>query len=334
MCEQEVQADRYYDPKFNFQVDTRLVSEAGVRLDNSKRKTFRSCPRKFYWEHYRGLKGQYGSTALRYGNVFHECMRGYYQGVIDNGWGDQALLMNLGVEAARKQWDKLTDGKIFYSDYRTFENCMELFIGYLAFYTDDRNYVEVLHTEFPFEVQFDLTEEERELYPDLPTITSTGKIDLQLKMRGIPWILDFKTTSYAISVVSQSLAKSMQLIHYTWAADKVLGYKPEGALTSVAYSLARKNKAGDYGNLSTDYGRVPVIYTDDDVKLWRQGYIKACNDIYRCYVTGVWPCDFDSCYLYNKQCTYMPLCQQPCKVEDVNTEMYSVEFWDVNEEGD
>ena len=317
-----------------FLVDNRLVSHDGIRLDNSKRKNAVSCLRKFYWEHYRGLKSKYGSTALRYGNVYHECMRGYYQGIIDHGWDDQALLMNLGVQAAREQWNKLTDGKIWYTDYRTFENCMECFIGYLGTYAEDRNYIEIVSTEQAFSIPFQLTDREHNVYGYLPPITSTGKIDLQMKMRGVPWILDFKTTSYAISIVSQGLAKSMQLINYTWAALAALGYMPEGAMTSIVYSSSRKGKDGNYGKLSTDYGRVPVIYTAEDIAQWRESYLKTVADIYECFDRNSWPCNFDSCYLYNKQCAYMGLCMQPCHIDEVNTDGFDVEFWDVTEEGD
>ena len=317
-----------------FLVDNRLVSDDGIRLDNSKRKIATSCMRKFYWEQYRGLKSKYGSTALRYGNVYHECMRGYYQGVINHGWEDQGLLMNLGVASARKQWDALTDGKIFYQDYRTFENCMELFIGYLGTYAEDRHYIEIMATEQAFTIPFEMTKSEEMRYGYLPPIPSTGKIDLQMKMRGVPWILDFKTTSYAISVVSQGLAKSMQLINYTWAALAALGYMPEGAMTSIVFSSARKNKDGVYGKLSTDYGRVPVIYTAEDIAQWRESYLATVAQIFDCYSHNSWPCNFDSCYMYNKQCPFFGLCMQPVPLDEVNTDGFDVEFWDVTEEGD
>jgi hypothetical protein len=331
--------ERYRATTGSFLVDTHFVSENGIRIDNSKRKTATACMRKAYFDHYRGLKGQYGSTALRFGNVYHEAQRGYYQGVIDFGWDDQPKLMQLGVESAKSQWDKLTAEALFYPDYRTFENCMELFVGYLATYVDDRMYTEIIKTEQAFEVEFTLTEQELEMIWKmyklvLPPITATGKIDLQLKIRQVPWILDFKTTSMSISQISQSLSKSMQYLNYTWASDKVLGYRPEGCLTSIAFASARKNKNGDYGSLSTDYQRIPVIYTEFDIAQWRNAYIIKIAELYAAYMSGNWPVDYDSCYLWNKQCPYMPLCMQQTDLESLNTDQYRVEFWDVLEEAE
>lgn len=319
----------------DFPVDERLVSEKGIRLDNSKRSTGETCMRKLYFAHYRGLTSAYGNTALRFGSTFHGAMKGHYTGVIEKGWDNPGYCMQLASDEARKAWDESTDGFEYIEDYRTFENCMKLYLAYLAENTEERFHTKILATELPFEYEFPVTEADKySLVCDIPIIVHTGKIDLQLELNGIPWTQDFKSTGWAIESVKHTLSKNMQYVSYCFAQDHVLDYEPEGSLASIAHCSARKNKAGEYGNLKFDFARVPQIYTQHDLASWKESYLHFASRLYHCWKHNYWPVDYDGCFKYNKQCAFYGLCQQNCHPQDVNTEGYTVHFWDVTDGDD
>jgi len=60
-------------------------------------------------------------------------------------------------------------------------------------------------------------------------------------------------------------------------------------------------------------------------------FISTAADIWNSMQTNNWPESFDNCYQYGA-CAYFKLCQQYTEVENLNTENYHVDFWDVRKE--
>jgi hypothetical protein len=157
----------------------------------------------------------------------------------------------------------------------------------------------------------------------------TGRLDLQVEMNFANWILDFKSTSQNLSMQGARLNRSGQLIGYAYAGKHALAFPAEGCLVALAHVSAYKSKkTGEYGDVKTDFGRIPQIYNEKDLIEWRKSFIYTAVEIARCKDEGVWPVNFDSCYQYG-QCTYTKLCDQGGSIEDVNTDGYHASHWNV-----
>lgn len=302
-------------------------------LDNSKAKMFRTCKRKFLLSELLDWKSNYGSTALRYGSTWHAILEGYYEHILLKGWSESANALAKGVEAGKLKWQKETEGKIYDDDYRTFDACCESFLRYLSFFANDFEYVKIVGTEKKFECPIipESLEEEAKLKL-LPTIIFTGKIDLQLMMADGYWIQDHKTTGSNIDTQAFRLNRSGQLLGYSYASNKVFDYKVMGCLVGMHYLSAKKStKTNEYGALSVDFRRIPMIFNSGDLKEWKRSFIDTCIDMVRCESDGSWVMNFDSCYQYGP-CAYTKICEQHRPLDETNFEGYHKEHWDVLEE--
>jgi len=304
-----------------------------LRIDNSKRSAFVKCPRKYYWKFIANLTGEYGSTALRYGRVWHLMLHAFYDTIQKQGWQARQQAITNGLIQGKKEWDLISSQQIFFEDFRTFENLCELLMIYVNTYENDELSVKIIHTEKVFALPLELDEVEKLLYPNLPEIIFTGKIDLQLELSGIKWVLDHKTTGNSIDRVSGTLKRDPQFLGYTYASRRVLDFVPMGFLVNMVMSSSRKNKDGVYGKLTTDFRRVPQLYSEGDLESWRRSFIHTCSQMAWCSKHNTWPMGHDNCYNYNKDCTFTRLCEQNRNVIDTNTEGFLEIPWDVEKEG-
>ena len=305
-----------------------------IVLDNTKRNTFCTCKKKYYFTAVKGLQSNLGKTALRYGVAWHGAMEGYYSWVKENGFPqnqtDHLAAITAGLNLAKEKWDKETGKKTFYDDYRNMNTLVNAFATYLDYFKDDRQFMKVISTEKKFECPIEpTTEEEDKLLAGLPPIVFTGRIDLCVELDSQKWIKDFKTTGWVLDQVIAKSNRSPQLLGYSYAGKKVLDFIPNGCLASFAYVGAYKSKkTGEYGESKFDYRRVPQIYTQGDVRAWKLSFIDTCREIIYATENDLFPESFDNCYQYGA-CPYLRLCQQHVPYDDLNLEGYHVEFWDV-----
>jgi len=303
-------------------------------LDNTKRSTYRQCKMKYYLQHILGLQSDYGSTALRYGTTWHGIQEGYHRWIKENGWPtDQdgfVKALTAGLELGKEKWDSETEKRIFMDDFKNFNTAVEAFQEYLTFFADDKNYIEVLATEKKFECLMEPENDlEHSLLSQLPPVVFTGKIDLAVKMDGVNWLWDFKTTGWILNQVIAKANRSPQLLGYSYAGKHVLDFEPSGCLCSFAYLGASKSKKTDtYGKTRFDFRRVPQLYTDADIASWKLSFIDTCLDIQESTKRNLWPESFDNCFQYGA-CSYLRLCQQHVPFADLNLEGFHEEFWDV-----
>jgi hypothetical protein len=305
-----------------------------MELDNTKGSCARLCKRKYYWQHIRGLQSNFGSSAIRYGVTWHGILEGYYKYIKENGWAEKELAISAALELGKKKWDEETAKKTFLPDYRTFDAACTALLHYLSFYQKDEEFIKIIATEARFKcgVYAENEYEEAVLKSIGEELFFTGRLDLQVEMNLANWILDFKSTSQNLSMQASRLNRSGQLIGYSYAGKTVLDFPAEGCLVALAYVSAYKSKkTGEYGDVTTDFGRIPQIYNEKDLIEWRKSFIYTAAEIARCTREGVWPVNFDSCYQYGP-CTYTKLCDQSGDPEDVITDGYHVSYWDVMKE--
>lgn len=319
---------------YNYPFNPTLPEPGTLVLDNTKRSCFRSCPRKFFLQHIHGLIPRKGSTALRYGSTWHSTLEFFYRHIMENGWTRDGKALTAGIEAGKATWDKECHKKVFFDDYRSLENCCTSFLEYLNHYSMDENMLQVLVPEETFSVPVSLTEKEKLLYPRLAdlSIKFNGQRDLKVKLQGHKWIIEHKTTGQDLSVQSQRLRRSAQCLGYVWADREQSEDHVEGILVSFHQLSARKSKTtGEYGKPTINFTRSPQLFTDQDLSEWRSSFIAAAADLLTCIETNNWPMNHDSCYTFGA-CSYNSLCEQMRPIEELNTQDFIVEHWDVEKE--
>ena len=161
-------------------------------------------------------------------------MEGYYGTVKEVGWANRSIAINNALILGKKIWDELTSQQIFFDDYRTFENGVTAFTQYLTHFEGDQVKLEVIATEQTFALPIVLENEiEKRIAGHLPPIIFTGKLDLQMKLDGFPWINEFKSTGQPLSIQGNRLYRSNQVIGYTFAGPRILDFTPAGTLVTL-----------------------------------------------------------------------------------------------------
>lgn len=310
-----------------------------IILDNTKRKTFRQCKKKYFLQHVKGMQSDYGSTAIRYGVAWHGAMEGYYTYILKNGWpespSDELKALESALILAKKKWDSESSKKKFFDDYRDFNTLVDNFQAYLEYFKDDRLNMKIIGTETKFEVDI-LPENDWEdrILRSLPAVIFTGRIDLAVLSNYQNWLLDFKTTGWILDKVILEANRSPQLIGYSYAGARKLNFEPNGCLCSFSHVGAYKSKkTGEYGSPKFDFRRVPQVYHPNELVQWKADFIDTCRELNFSINENYWPERFDSCYTYGA-CPYLKLCkQQESDFDSLNLEGFHEEFWDVLEDG-
>ena len=303
-------------------------------LDNSKRSTFRQCKAKYKLQIIHGLQSNFGSTALRYGSTWHAIQEGFHSWVVENGWPvDPTANMEAisrGLVLGQETYIKESQNKEFYDDYKNFNTAVSAFNEYLDYFIADRSHMKIISTEKKFSCPIEPENSaEDKILSKLPPIKFTGKIDLCVEMDHTKWIEDFKTTGWRLDEVIKKANRSPQLIGYSYAGKRILDFEPAGCLCSFAYIGATKSKTtGQYGKTRYQFRRVPQLYTEGDIKAWKLSFIDTAREIYFHTMEDFWPQSFDNCYMYGA-CPYLRLCQQHVPFEELNTDGFRIEFWDV-----
>ncbi|HED37956.1 MAG TPA: PD-(D/E)XK nuclease family protein [Ignavibacteria bacterium] len=295
-----------------------------IELDNTKRSTFVACPRQFYWSQVLHLQPKFGSTAIRYGVAFHALLEGYYTYIKENGWNimlDPDAIM-AAHKAGKESWEEETEGREYMEDFRTFDMCVSTFVEYLTKYDYDLESMEVLAVEEIFYGDFNFEINGIPLY-------FMGIIDMVIKRDGLIWIVDHKTTGQPLAKMANVLHRSPSFIGYEWAARNFLNLDSQGITVNYIHTSAyRSRKTGEYTSYKKDFSRYPQVYSDHDLEQWRNSFIYTAYKIEECLSRDEWPMYFDSCYNYNKSCSYTGLCEQPCNYKEVNTEGFVTRKWD------
>lgn len=304
-----------------------------LELDNTKRSQFTACDRKYYWQYKRNLRPNQGSTALRYGIVWHSGKEGFYNHIKEHNWTHDGGAFEAAVKAAKDSWEEVSKKQSFYDDYRTFENYIQSLIAYIAHFNYDEGMLKVVETERPFKLSMKLSPKEEKSFPLIAQegLAFTGRIDAEVLLNGTLWQLEQKTTGQALSVQKQRLHRNPQLIGYAYAGQRLSPEEPsEGTLIVLHHLSAYKSKkTGEYGKPKIDFERIPQIYTDGDFASWRLSFLDTAERILRNEERNLWPMQQDNCYQYGR-CSFAALCEQNAPLgEEVLEGFYEEEPWEV-----
>jgi hypothetical protein len=309
------------------------VTESIV-IDNTKRKMFKQCKQKYLLSAIHGWQPDFGSTAIRYGVAWHAIQEGYHGWIAKNGWpkssSEQMEAITAGLDLGKRKWDKETEEKKFFEDYRNFNTLVDNFNAYLEFFSTDKDYIKIITTETKFECPI-LPENsaEEKILDKLPPLFFTGRIDLCVEMDYQKWIFDFKTTGWILDKVIAEANRSPQLIGYSYAGKRVLNFEPNGCLASFSFAGSSKSrKTGEYGAPRFEFRRVPQLYTASDIVAWKLSLIDTAREIDFATKENLFPESFDNCFQYGA-CPYLKLCQQHLPIEHLNFEGFHIKPWDV-----
>lgn len=307
-------------------------------LDNTKRRAFVECRRKYYFQYVMNYKTFYGSNALRYGLVWHEGMDKYYSYIKEHGWTKDGGAIQAAFAAMKAEWELNSAKENYYSDYRTLENCFASFLQYVQHFSQDEMMLTVTNTEEPFKILMKIeNDEEFKLFRDLRDFHFTGKIDMEIELNGRCWINEHKTTGQPLDTQVNRLNRSAQVMGYHYAKSRMLrGEKtPDGVLMTVHHLSARKSTAkgneGNYGTPKIDFRRVPQVFSDNDIRQWRMSFMTTALDIQREVERNLWPMNHDSCFNYGA-CPFLSICEQSSSIDDIYLDeqrYYIAEPWEV-----
>ena len=302
-----------------------------LKLDHTKRSTFDNCPRKYQNNYLRFIIPNKGSTALRYGIVWHSAMEGFYSHIHEHGWTRDGKAIERAVQMAQAKWVEVSDKQEFWDDYRTLENMLKSLISYIDHFAHDEGLMKILESEKVFLIKITPTLEEKRLFPYLEPFWFTGRCDLEIELSGRQWLNEFKTTGQALSVQASRLHRSPQVMGYNYAASRILKIIPEGSLITLHHLSAYKSKkTQQYGNPKIDFKRVPQVFFEADLRSWRHHMMRAAQNLQGCLLADYFPMNLDSCYTYGA-CTYLSLCEQnrPIGEEVLDNYFIDPEPWDV-----
>ena len=244
----------------------------------------------------------------------------YYSTIRDKGWEGKTEAITAGILAGKASWDKESTNRSFYDDYRTLENCLTAFMGYIDNYRGDEDFVKILEVEKRFRVFID-----DDLY-------FVGRIDAKVELNDAIWLMEQKTTGMPIDKQLKTLQRDPQIIGYYYAGTKEEEHI-EGVLIPMLHTSASKSKVtGLYGKPRIEYRRSPQIFTSGDVESWVDSFVWTAHQIKSACENNYFPMQLDSCYHFGN-CTYTSLCEQNVPVDQTNTSNFiSVEPWDVLKE--
>ncbi len=294
-----------------------------IELDNTYRSTFALCKRKYYFSRELGLTPSKGSCALRYGSTFHALWEGYYSWIKEKGWEQREEAIKRAFTFGEAVWKNESKKKVFpEDDYRTLENAFEAFIKYCTEYSFDKDTLEVVETEKSFRIKMDILPEEEERFPLLKEeeIYFTGILDMQIKMSGLPYIMEHKTTSQNIITQISRLHRSPQIIGYTYVGKAIPQLKAIGCFVNLHQISSKRKKDGTWGKLNIAFQRSPEIFSDRDLRQWRESFLSTCNDILLAQRTNNWPVQYDSCYSFGR-CRYCDLCERNISLKEITEDV-------------
>jgi hypothetical protein len=296
-----------------------------LELDNTYRSTFHLCKRKYFLTKELGIIPIKGSTALRYGSTWHGFIEGYYSHIKDNGWSRDGEAIKQAAEYGAAIWQHETEayGQTFdETDYRTLQNATLSFLEYCTEFQHDYNMLKVIETEQMFDCPMKLAESEKKYFSNLTSldIHFTGRLDVQIELSGMPWILEAKSTGQPISTQASRLHRSPQIIGYSYAGRHALGFPAEGCMVDLHQLSSKRKQDGEWGKMTRKFQRPPHIFTNEDLEAWRLSFLATCSELVSYQKIDFWPMQFDSCYQFGR-CQFCNICEGNVPLEKIRNEI-------------
>jgi hypothetical protein len=177
-------------------------AEGGLRLSNSKVKTWRRCPKMYEFKYVMGLKKKEPAVHLRRGSWLHELLMVHYDG---HDWLERhaeltRTFLNETFEEEREEYGDLP------------EECERIMRSYVQHWKQDDAKLRTVDTEV----------DELIALPNGDVFNFIIDWIVEDNSRGL-WLYDTKTVGKFMSEAFMTL--DTQLARYFWAAER-MGYRP------------------------------------------------------------------------------------------------------------
>lgn len=258
--------------------------------------------------HLKTLIGQWWSTT----------MENYYTSLVA---GD--LTKDLACHIALEAWDacKIDQGKDLYpSTYETFGGRAGA-VAMIAQYYDFSYLYDSVHWKIvAIEAGFGRQREVKIGENSKVIVYYIGKPDLLTWEDGRLIPIDHKTKDYIQSNIVNNFKPHAQTAGYLCAgqvlADK-LGLKT--TLDRVLINVAARNEPSDNprsGKKKPRFLRIPVEYSQDELKEWRHQVIRKATRLRECIETDEWLWNDSQCHVYSG-CEFRSIHSRPPGVRDI-----------------
>lgn len=274
-------------------------------MDHSATKTFKQCPRKYFYRMVLGRVAPNGiwDAVFAWGSSFHKSLEVLYE--TDHS--------GKAMDAGQKLFKPPTHSKFM---YQTKDRWLATFIELVKFYNDERakGQIKVMAIEQPFKFQF----------PD--GIVIGGRWDQLLEWNGRIWVRDWKTTSKEIQWFSQELDPNDQAMRYIYAAS-ALQYGineagvPNRVVDGVLFTAIRNMKT-----VGPTIHPIPSQRTLTQVEQWVKDTLIVHEQMAKCRETDTWPMHEVSCNF----CDYRTVCTQSSQagMEVILKQAFLLSPWD------
>lgn len=253
--------------------------------DSTAVKTFKECPRKYFYRMALGRTKPEGEWASVYawGTAIHKFLEKLYE------TGDAGLALQEGI----KLWKPVTKDKF---DFQTKDRMLKTFVALAAFYNNEtsKGNVKVLGIEQPFNVRF----------KDGHIIG--GRFDQIVNWNGRVWIRDWKTTSKMIQYWKKGLDPNDQAIRYIYAMSALHfgvdanGY-PNKVIDGIMFVAIQNMKSKEAHIESVTIGK-----NIGQIRRWVDDQVFVHKMMDACREADVWPMQESNCGF----CDYQLVCTQ------------------------
>ena len=262
-------------------------------------KTFKNCPRNYYWRNVRQIVpvGR-DDGKLFFGQVIHKSLELIYQGQAYGGKVDALI-------------NKAFPGR---DGFRNRVMAFDMLNGHTSLYHDEPFKVMAIEGSFTVPIRNPKTGRVSRSFE------LSGKTDLVcLDDCGI-FITDHKTAAEITGDIIEKLPLDSQLNLYASAISDLLGVNVNRAMYNIIRKTRIKQKKNEsdadfsirmwtvYSN-PENYHREMVILSDDDRKATMQDLWETTQHLLEAYRTDTWTRNTDRCFDYFRPCPYFALCR-------------------------
>lgn len=253
---------------------------------------YRKCKRLFHHKYIIGLEPLHTSPTLLYGNAIHAGLESYYEALRDNKGMKIASnrLVSRFRESMAKVKEEYVEPDYWVKDLKKGEHLLQ---QYPLWYSQDITNYKVIGVEHDLWM------------PVGPSGSSrfTGRIDLVWSNnQGNRYIVDHKTTGWSIKNLKRTLGASDQATAYMALWNY---HNPKMRVNGVIFNILREYQG------SIDGDRLLVYKTQQDIDDFVEDLAYDITDLQNRIMDpkARWPKNTESCFLYNRPCPFLEICQ-------------------------
>jgi len=248
---------------------------------------FRNCQKKFYYRYIVGLEPLQPSPAILFGINIHAAFASWYE-AYKNGLSLHERVIKAKetfvLEHAKCE-DSYTETGLFESD------------SY-----DGLNMIEEYGLRYCDEVWLVRAIEEAVEYTFPSGLRMTGRVDLVVTSKeGRNYIVDHKTTKWAITSLMRELNKSDQATAYMHMWNTA---NPEIPVCGVVFNILRRGKT------TCEFKQHLVLKNNEDIDNFvnsaEETLVEITDKVMKS--NAVWTTNTDRCFDYNKSCPFINIC--------------------------